>query len=34
MLFAFAYEDGFSIDSAVGVVLSVGAAIGAAFYKV
>ena len=35
----FAYEDGFKstkgkLDSALGVALSVGAAVGAAFYKV
>ena len=30
----FAYEDGFQSASIVGVVLSVGAAIGAAAYKV
>lgn len=34
----FAYEDGFKdtgkVDSAIGVVLSVGSAIGAASYKV
>ena len=34
----FAYEDGFKasekVDSIVGVLLSVGAAVGAAFYKV
>ena len=30
----FAYEDGFKAASLVGVVLSVGAAIGASFYKV
>ena len=30
----FAYEDGFKSASIVGVVLSVGAAIGAAVYKV
>jgi len=30
----FAYEDGFKAASIVGVVLSVGAAIGAALYKV
>lgn len=30
----FAYEDGFETANIVGVVLSVGAAIGAAVYKV
>ena len=35
----FAYEDGFNssgskLDSATGVALSIGAAVGAAFYKV
>lgn len=38
VLFAYAYEDGFNgtgrVDSAIGVALSVGSAIGAASYKV